>query len=153
MFYKTCFLNLLFLFVVLFLDVNIAFGCSCLPAPPLLDAYEKADTVVITRVVSLEREPGTTNYQGVLSTKMVVEKVFKGNLKIGDQMIFGQGGGGSCIWAFNDKDIDQEFLFYLNSDNNQTLVCRNLGRSINMHYYLNNLKKLQGRTRFLDSSF
>ncbi|MBN8724264.1 MAG: hypothetical protein J0M03_15110 [Acidobacteria bacterium] len=154
MFYKTCFLNLLFLFVVLFLDVNIAFGCSCLPAPPLLDAYEKADTVVITRVVSLEREPGTTNYQGVLSTKMVVEKVFKGNLKIGDQMIFGQGLGGTCVWTFRDSDIDQEFLFYLNSNNQSNFwFAGTCGRSTRIKYatadllYLNNLKKLQGRTR------
>lgn len=154
MFYKTYFLNLFFLFIVLFLDISIAFGCTCLPAPPLLDAYEKADTVVITRVVSLEKKPGTTDYRGVLSTKMVVEKVFKGNLKPGDQMIFGQGLGGTCVWTFRDSDIDQEFLFYLNSDNQSTLwFAGTCGRSTRIKYaaadllYLNNLKKLQGRTR------
>lgn len=51
---------------------------------------------------------------GVRSTTMVVERVFKGQLKVRDQIVFGQGGGADCIWTFKEEYVGQQFLFYVN---------------------------------------
>jgi len=85
---------------------------------------------------------------------MVVEKVFKGNLKAGDEMIFGQGGGADCIWTFDEESIDKQFLFYLPIFEDQKMwFASTCGRSRGVDYaiddllYLNNLSKVRGKTR------
>ena len=74
---------------------RIAAGCVIAPKPTVLKAYKDSDVVVIARAISMEKAsdqsaiPPTGN--PVLSTKMEVQKVFKGNLSIGDKLTFGQG--------------------------------------------------------------
>lgn len=90
----------------------------------VLGKFEQARFVVVARVVSVEKVPELkTTSSGneenhdveavVESTKMVVVKVFKGNLRVGSQMIFGQGERENCLETFDDDDIGGEFLFYL----------------------------------------
>ena len=50
---------------------------------------------------------------------MVVERVFKGKLKIRDEIVFGQGGGADCIWTFDEESIGHQFLFYLKRERSQ----------------------------------
>jgi hypothetical protein len=146
------------------------FACSCAARPTVLDYFESSKLVVAAKVVSVEKvKNGENNYavDGVKSTKMVVEKVYKGNVKVGDELTFAQGGGADCIWTFSEDNIGEHFLFYLNSPTTghpffgeqaqkyeqpmyTAVTC---GRSNVLEYatddllYLDNLDKARGRTR------
>jgi hypothetical protein len=116
---------------------------------------------------------GENYVDGVKSTTMRVEQVFKGKVKVGDQMIFAQGGGADCIWTFHEESVGRKFLFYLKrfGDSKGVIattsarsrqveradstvwIAGTCGRSRNVDYagddllYLNNLEKTRGRTR------
>ena len=176
---------LLLLFVVFLFSTSSANACSCGRTPTVLDSYDWAEVVVIVRAVSVEKaSPEQTapngqmsngrNYvDGVKSTTMSVEEVFKGTLKVGEEMIFAQGGGADCIWTFNEKDIGKKFLFYLkrfgeskgviamtsagsrkvDRGDSTVWIAGTCGRSTNVDYagddllYLKHLDKMRGRTR------
>ena len=84
------------LLLILLLSSRTAEACSCGPKPTVLDAFNHSEVVVIVSAVSVEKaEPKETapagrmsdgsNYvDGVKSTSMRVEQVFKGTLKAGD---------------------------------------------------------------------
>src|SRR5262245_10240413 len=81
-------------------------ACSCGPRPTVLDSFERSDEVVIVRALSVEKVQDKEDQHyvdGVKSTTMVVEKVFKGKLKVRDEIVFGQGGGADCIWTFDEE--------------------------------------------------
>ena len=124
----------------------------------------KGLTVVITaRLVSIEKtkEPDSIHL-GILSATMVVQKVFKGNLKQ-DAISFAQGNGIDCLWQFDEKMIGREYLLYLKSpDEASDLWYLGQGRSSELSdaandlLYLNNLDKVRGKTRVsgtLDDDF
>jgi hypothetical protein len=160
-------LRFLVLLAIVFLaSTNAANACSCGRTPTVLNSYDGSDVVVIVRAVAVDKaEPAKTapegqmsngeNYvDGVKSTTMSVEQVFKGTSKVGDKMIFAQGGGADCIWTFNEKDIGKKYLFYLKRLENFTVwIAGTCGRSSIADYagddllYLNNLDKTRGRTR------
>lgn len=145
---------------------RVASACSCGPDPTVLDAYDHADVVIIARAVAVEKAspektapPGQMsdgeNYvDGVKSTTMRVERLYKGNLKIGDEMIFAQGGGADCVWTFNEKSIGEEYLFYLKRFKESAhWIAITCGRGGNLKYmgddllYLNKMEKVRGKTR------
>ena len=114
------------LFILVFLlGLRTVEACSCGASPTVLDSYKWADVVVTVNVASVEKaEPEKTappgqmsngeNYvDGVKSTTMRVEEVFKGTLKVGAEMVFAQGGGANCIWTFNENEVGKKFLFVL----------------------------------------
>ena len=155
------------LFLLIFLlSSRTAEACSCGPTPTVLDSFNRSDFVVIVSVVSVEKaEPKETappgrmsdgsNYvDGVKSTSTRVEQVFKGTLKVGDEMIFVQGGGADCIWTFSEEDIGKKFLFYLRRLKDSTRwMAGTCGRNRPIDYagddllYLNNLNKVRNKTR------
>lgn len=129
-------------------------ACSCLRSPTVLDAYEGADFVVITEAVSIEKSQ--ERYNGFSSIRMVVEKVFKGSLKVGDELTFAQGvGGADCRWTFEKDPVGQKFLFYLYSkeEKPESVSATICGRSNRLNYaaddllYLENMDKQRGKTR------
>ena len=155
------------LFLLIFiLGSRTAEACSCGPSPTVLDSFNHSDVVVIVNVLSVEKaEPAKTapqgqmsdgeNYvDGVKSTSTRVEQVFKGSLKVGDEMIFAQGGGADCIWTFNESDIGKKYLFYLRQYKDSSrwmgFTC---GRSNLVDHapddllYLTNHKKVRNKTR------
>lgn len=146
----------LFLFFS-FISPNIVNACSCAPTPTVLDSFDNSDHVLILKALSVEKVKDGEEYavDGVKSTKMAVQKVFKGNLKIDDEIVFAQGGGADCIWTFNEKSIGEEYLFYLASpsENSKMWVGFGCGRSTNIKNaandlsFLNNINKLRGKTR------
>jgi len=69
----------------------------------VLGKFEEARFVVVAKVLAVEKA----------QAKMVVEKVYKGNLSVGQEMIFGQGESGNCFERFDDDEIGARFLFYL----------------------------------------
>ncbi len=101
-------------------SVSTALGCSCLRSGAVDVAFKRADNVVVLKARSIERtekeQPALVTYGGyggIKQTTLTVEKVYKGSLKVGQELIFAQGGGGDCIWTFTEESIGQEFLFYL----------------------------------------
>lgn len=100
-------------------------ACVCaITDNTVLGRYEEAQFVVIAKAVSVEKVPEVkTSYSGdeeikraemvVKSATMVVEKVYKGDLKAGRVMIFGQGEIGSCFETFDEDDVGAKYLFYL----------------------------------------
>ena len=149
---------------VFFLSAPDARACSCAGKPTVLEAYENAQFVVVTRVVSVEKtekaapdgqiSDGETYVDGVKSTTMRVERVYKGNLKVGDEMTFAQGGGADCIWTFAEQSVGQKFLFYLNRMKNSPVwYAGTCGRSSGVNHagddllYLEKMGKARGKTR------
>lgn len=162
------FLFFFFFGCVLFGTSQITRACTCGPRPTVLDSYDWADVVIIVRVLSVEKAENTNErhyVDGVKSATMRVEKVFKGNLKVRDELVFGQGGGADCIWTFNEKSIGDEYLFYvtspekysdrsyLPSQDPKLWFAGGCGRSTSVEtatddlLYLENMDKVRGRTR------
>lgn len=109
--------SLAFLLVV----PQVASACICAERPTALDAFERADEVVILRVVSVDKIENTANQyyvEGIRSTKMVVEKMFKGKLNVNDEIEFAQGTDSDCVKTFTEKSIGNQFLFYLSRPEN-----------------------------------
>jgi hypothetical protein len=155
-----------FFLLIFVLSVRTAEACSCGPSPTVLDSFNYSDVVVVVSAVSVEKaEPaetappgrmsdGTNYVDGVKWTTMRVEQVFKGTLKVGDEMIFNQGGGADCIWTFSEEDVGKKFLFYLGRVKGSTRwfggTCGRSGpveRTGDDLLYLNNLDKLRNKTR------
>lgn len=148
---------LLIVLVISFLSLRTATAIACvlLPLPTVLDAYEKADVVIIARAVSIEEtmEPDPIHLN-IRSATMVVQKVFKGNLKVQDAVSFAQGNGIDCLWTFDKEMIGHEYLLYLNSpDQASDLWYLGQGRSAEVSdaandlRYVNNVEKVRGQTR------
>lgn len=138
---------------------TIVVACALPKKPTVLQAFDESDVVVIARAISVEKGADLlqTPIIGtpVTATTMQVEKVFKGNLRVDDKIVFGQGNGIRCTWVFREEDIGDEYLFYLDSPPaGETLWYEyGLGRSASMEgaaedlLYLNKLDKVRGRTR------
>ena len=158
--------SLPFFLLIFLLSLRTAEACSCGAAPTVLNAFDHSDVVVIVSAVSVEKAPpektapagriavGEQYVHGVMSTSMRVEQVFKGTLKVGDEMIFVQGGGANCIWTFNERDIGKKFLFYLRRfEGLNRWMAITCGRNKPVEYaaddllYLNNLDKIRNQTR------
>lgn len=164
--YKNYFSFLLLVGAVLLFGARVANACSCAGNQTVLEAFEGANNVVITRVVSVEKTEMVAATAGpftideryvdrIKSTRMLVERVYKGNLRAGDEITFGQGGGADCIWTFSEESIGQQFLFYLGSGNKHSDIWYGFtcGRSNGLRHanddllYLNKLDKMRGKTR------
>lgn len=146
-------------------------ACSCGPRPTVLDEFEGSDEVVIVKAVSVEKagdKEGERYVNGIKSTTMVVEKVFKGRLKVRDEIVFGQGGGADCIWTFSEQSVGRQFLFYLErpeklsfpavrSNDAGLWFAFTCGRLSGLEdaaedlLYLENLSKVRGKTRISGS--
>ena len=147
-------------------------ACSCGAKPTVLEAFETSDEVIIAKVLSVEKAEDTNEQHfvdGVKTATLIVERVFKGKLKVRDEIVFGQGGGADCIWTFSEESIGDQLLFYLArperfSDRNYRpsrepglWFAFGCGRSRGAQgatedlLYLENLKKRRGQTRISGS--
>ena len=161
----------LFSVSLLLIVSQTARACSCGPQGSVLESFEGSDEVVILRVLSVEKAETTEDrpyVDGVKSTTMIVEKVFKGKLKPRDEIVFGQGGGADCIWTFNEKSVGHQYLFYLDRPENVNAsflpskepglwFAFGCGRSNVLAHatedllYLEKMKKVRGKTRISGS--
>lgn len=159
--------SILPLFLLIFLlSSRTAEACSCGLRPTVLDSFNASDVVVVVSPVYVEKaEPektaapgrmsdGENFVDGVMSTTVRVEQVFKGTLKVGDEMIFSQGGGADCIWTFSEEDIGKKFLFYLGQPEGfPRWIAGTCGRSNSVEHaaddllYLTKLDKVRNKTR------
>lgn len=138
---------------------NLVLACVRSSKPTVLQAYYESEVVVIARAISVEKlsDQSEKPMTGTLvrTITMEVEKVFKGNVRVGDKMVFGQGDGIRCTWVFYGNEIGKEYLFYLNSPPKHEKLWYEygLGRSNLLQHagddllYLNKMDKVRGRTR------
>lgn len=109
------FTSLISMITILLLS-PIAYGCACGPRPTVLFGFESSDLVVTARVASIQRltEPkGEYQAGDVRTSKMVVTKVYKGSVKVGQELKFGTSIRSDCRWILSEKDIGKDFLLYL----------------------------------------
>jgi hypothetical protein len=164
-------LFLTFASALLLAMIQTASACSCAARPTVLDEFDGSDEVVILRITSVEKVEDNEKNQmyhyvdGVRTTTAVIEKVFKGKLKVSDEIVFRQGSGADCIWTFSEKSIGRQYLFYLARPekvaddpymppNKRGLwvgfTCGRsnvLSRATEDLLYLENMKKVRGKTR------
>lgn len=161
----------------LILSASSVFACSCAINGTVDKEFAKSPSVVVLKVSSVEKLVGAEKgygYGGIKATTLVVEKVFKGNFKVGDKLILAQGGGADCIWTFGERSVGEEYLFYLGSKpldpkqftgmiastsrgnltvGNNVWVASTCSRSGNVKYrtldlkYLENISRVKGRSR------
>ena len=134
-----CFLLSIFSLAVLIGVSRSASACSCGIRPTVLDAFEQADEVIIARAISFakvrESEKTTDGnergyvFDGIRTITLIVEKSFKGTLKVRDEIVFGQGNGANCIRTFSEESIGDQFLFYLKRPQDALWYAFDCGRS------------------------
>lgn len=140
---------------IMFADV--ARGCGCYPFTTVLDDYEGSDLAIVARFVSVTktstpRWPDTD----IDTATMIVEKVYKGDVKIGDKLVFAQGDFTlDCSWTLYEEEIGEQYLLYLYRPGNSTDLFKvpSCNRSKSVEWanedflYLDNLDKRRERTR------
>lgn len=117
---------MIFVRILIFLSVVLAFlffsaksANACVSKEnnlTTLEKFEKFDFVIVAKGVSGEKfNSGEKFYRPfpIKSIKMVVEKVFKGNLKIDDEVIILGGNGYDDFEPFREDDIGRSHLLYL----------------------------------------
>ena len=150
-------LKITFAAAAVLLQTAIGFACTCAPKRPVLDEYEASPVVVIARVASVEKAAKPNNNggdYGVRSSRLVVEKVYKGDVRAGDEILLGQGNGANCQMRFSEENIGLRALFYLGVPHEGTpLNVTFCGRSTSVAratedlLYLDKLDQVRGKTR------
>lgn len=149
------------------------FACSCAQRPTVLDAFDGSHLVVATRLAAVEKvreksEKNDYDISYITSVTMIVTKVYKGDVKVGDELKFAQGGGGDCVWTFDEEEVGLDFLFYLGepskghpmigdddprADAGPMYYAFTCGRSNSLSgavddlAYLDKIEKVRGKTR------
>ena len=137
---------------------QVAVACGCYPITTALDSYERSDLVVIARLYSVEKATGSEHPFGsdISSATMVVEQVFKGDVKINDKLTFAQGHEVvGCRWSFEGRPLGERYLLYLfkpekPSDPWYISTCNGSGNvelAKDDLLYLNNMEQRRGQTR------
>ena len=147
----------LFLLVLFVTAPRVVNACGCYNVATVLEDYVQADLVIIAKMKSVVKGVTPNRFGSDIShATMVVQKVFKGEVKIGDELTFGQGEPVlDCSWQFYENYVGEEYLlylyrpekpsepFYVSTCNRSTSVA---GATDDL-LYLNNIDKLRGRTR------
>jgi hypothetical protein len=103
---------------VLFLFTADAMACECVrPRPTVADELERYTKVVVTgRIESVHKirdEERKDDYWAYRSATLVVDKVFMGNVKVGDRLVLAQGSGSDCAFTWEPTAVGSKWLFYL----------------------------------------
>jgi hypothetical protein len=112
--FRQIFILSLAIFTFLF-SVEAAKACSCVTLPLEWNIEESSNIAVLKlqAVEKYEEKEKGRGYGGVKQSKFSVEKILKGNLKVGQMLDFSQGGGTDCILIFAEEQIGTDFLFFL----------------------------------------
>lgn len=109
------FFRIVFVAIALSLQTSINFACTCAPKRSVLEEYDWAQVVVVARVASVEiaakADKDRPDY-GVRSSRLVVEKVYKGDVLVGEELVFAQGDGMNCLMRFSEENIGDRILLY-----------------------------------------
>lgn len=91
-------------------------ACSCAERRTQDKEFNSSENVFIGRIV--ESTAPTPREENVLAgdsgfTVVVIEKVYKGNLKAGDRFTIANGDGVTCAYTFGQSFVGETWLFYL----------------------------------------
>ena len=148
-------IRLLYSSVLVIAAAKIVSACSCPPPKSVLDAYDAADAVLIVRMVSVKKVETEPALPGNVFGAFAVERVYKGNVKVNDKLVFAVAYKFHCPSVFREEDINSEFLFYAQAPKNdqEFWSLLNCGRSKAVSLatedllYLDNTSKRRGKTR------
>src|SRR5215204_3436876 len=104
------------LLLIMFLIIpRVANACGCYNTNTVLDDYEASDLVIATRLKAVIKGATPNRFNRDIShVTMIVEKVFKGSVKTGDELTFGSGDPAlDCSWTFYDNSVGDTYLLYL----------------------------------------
>jgi hypothetical protein len=140
------------LLIIYLVSANAARACSCMVSGTVDLEFEKTPNVVLLELRSIKKlaDDGSDIWQ----PRLVVKKVFKGNLKIGQELGFTVGSGGNCTFGFGEE-IGEEFLLYLGAkpDKNNLWTASICSRSRRLEdaaadlLYLEKMSQVKGKTR------
>jgi len=143
----------LVLFTIALISPRDALSCTCTGMPSVLDAFERAEHVVIVKVTAVKKaEDPLRLYEYAV---MTVEKTYKGGMKPGEDVVFRQTLT-SCDYILSDENVGIEYLLYLGKPQEGTPPWHpfgGCGRSKSVKaatedfLYLDNLALLSGKTR------
>src|SRR5690349_20207008 len=102
--------------IVLFLFAVDAIACSCSDRPTLTEQLDRYTKVVVAgrieSVHKLREEERKYDFGAYRSATLVVEKVYVGNVKVGDRLVLAQTTGADCGFDWDDKAVGGKWLFY-----------------------------------------
>lgn len=137
--------KLLLLCLALILSCHVAgFGCWCRDPGPVLKQFERSKSVIVGRLASVSEA----------EARLVVDRVYKGKLRVGDQLSFVQGTFGDCLRGFGSEEIGQQYLFYLDRPSKGSMyeasICNRSNRlalAFDDLAYLDRMSDVGGKTR------
>ena len=97
--------------------VDFVRACSCI-TPDINQQIKASSDIVIFKLKAVEKyKPNETSFdeENIKQSTLVVQKVYKGGLKIGQEINFVQGGGADCVWGFSEKKLGENYLLFLKS--------------------------------------
>jgi hypothetical protein len=139
--------------ILVFVFSDSAKACSCMGSPTVDLEYKTSPIVAVLKIKSLEKG-GFGNEENLYLSKMTVEKVFKGNLKVGQEFNFKRTNS-SCDYTFSKNVIGEEMLLYLGDKPSKegfwyypacsrSDFTKNLSADLK---YIENIDKVRGKTR------
>jgi len=128
---------------------GVAAACSCGIRPNVVQEFAESKTVGVFKLQSVEAKvEGSIGYRESFS----VERVFKGNIKVGQHLTFLDGV--VCDFNFQPEHIGTEYLFYMDDDGSDGIwhlsFCSRSQRAkfgADDIYYLERQAQLRGKTR------
>ena len=108
------------LLTILGASTENVFGCRCFPGT-VNSRYANAKFVAIVKVEELGRdfEPdkAPVDFVRVPQTRVSIKQVFKGDLQVGEKVIFRNTPRSMCGWSFEEEDIGNDFLVFFQDTN------------------------------------
>lgn len=148
-----------FFFTILFFAVEPIKACQCGGnMPTVMRSFNQAENVFIGEIIKFGTEEPVNKFNSRLGATFLVKKVYKGSLKEGDTKFFVQGSGDDCQIGFGENMIGTKLLIYDSDVWRKSSIYQRegitfCGRSQNANrpssdlLYLDNLDKVQGKTR------
>lgn len=113
---RTALLISIFVLFVFLVAPTSVLACSCAERPTQDKEIESSENVFIGRIA--ESTAPASRDEDVPAgdsgfTVVVIEKVYRGNLKAGDRFTIANGDGVTCAYTFGQSFVGQTWLFYL----------------------------------------
>ena len=143
------------------LAADSAWACSCRGSTTIDEAFEMVPNIAVLKVESVKKyeagEPGYSSFlpNRIKESRLRVVRVFKGNLQLGQELLFGEGSSGACTYTFGENSIGRESLLFLSSqptsgnywEAGYCIRQSSLAAEYTDLAYLNELEKVKGKTR------
>jgi hypothetical protein len=86
-------------------------ACSCAPPRPVNERLENSQVVTTARLVEIKGHFASSD--SIYSTRWIIEKVYKGEIKSGETILLWQGSGSDCVGLFSKEQINSRFLLFM----------------------------------------